>query len=115
MFLMVAATFAALGPDNQLLDCTVPDRRGKPTIWNVKLDQPHASVEVKVGGSSVVYRASAVYRPDSIIFDILDASVAINRADGALRRTLIGRGPRDVVEGTCIAVSSPKPERQSGS
>ena len=115
MFLMAAATLAALGPGNQLLDCTVPDRRGKPTIWSVKLDQPHGSVEVKVGESSVVYRASAVYRPDSIIFDILDASVSINRADGAIRRTLVGRGPRDVVEGTCIAVSSLEPEGNSGS
>lgn len=111
---MLAATLVALGPGNQLLDCTVPDRRGNPTIWSVKLDQPHGSVEVKLGQSSVVYRASAIYRTDMIMFDILDASVAINRADGAIRRTLVGRGVRDVVEGRCIAVSSPAAVRLSG-
>ena len=114
MLVSLAAMLAAVGPGSLSLDCTVPDRRGRPTSWTVKLDQPHGVVEVKLGASSVVYTAAAIYRADAILFDLLDASIAINRADGAIRRTLVARGVRDVVEGTCNAASSPAPEHHSG-
>ena len=102
---MLAAMLAAEG-GSLLLDCTVPDRRGNPISWSVNLDQPNGAVEVKLGKSPVVYKATAIYGPESVMFDLMDASIAINRADGAITRTLVGHGAREVVEGTCIAAKN---------
>ena len=127
MIVMLAAMLAAEG-GSLLLDCTVPDRRGRPTSWSVNLDQPNGAVEVKLGGGPEVYKAAALYRPGSIMFDLLDASISINREDGVITRTLVGHGVREVVEGTCIAAkngskrtgshtpatSLPAPEPRSG-
>lgn len=106
MIVMLAALIAAEGSGSLLLDCTVPDRRGKPTNWSVKLDQSMGVVEVKLGQSPDVYTATATYRPESVKFDLLDASVAIDRAKGSIKRTLVELGVRNVVEGTCTVAQA---------
>ena len=103
MFVVLAAMLAAGGSGDQILGCTVPDRRGKPAIWSVKLDQPAGLVEVELGKPPTFYKATAIYRAQSVMFDILDASIVIDRASGTIERSLVEFGARTVVEGTCIA------------
>ena len=128
MIVILAAMLAAEGASSLVLDCTVPDRRGKPTSWSVKFDQPMGIVEVTFGKPAVVYKATATYGRDSVKFELFDASIAINRENGAIKRTLIEFGVRNVVEGACItakgtngkagthapATSLPALEHQSG-
>ena len=69
--------------------------------WHLKLDEAAGVVDVSLDDLSMRYRAAAIYRPDKIRFELLDASFSIDRANGAIKRTLIEYGVANVAEGTC--------------
>lgn len=97
--LMLIAPSAA-SADVTFLNCTLPDIKGKPMVWNLRLNEEAGTVQVSRGGSAL--NKVAIFRPKSISFQLFGATIDINRVDGTIKQTPTGKdGPR-LAKGKCV-------------
>jgi len=78
--------------DVTLLNCTLPDIKGKPMAWALKLDEGAGTVQVSRGVGYI--SKVAVFRPRSVTFKLFSAMVEINRVDGTIKQTPTGKDGR---------------------
>ncbi len=85
------------------LNCTLPDVKGKPLVWGLKLNEESGTVQVFRGASPL--NKDAVFRPSSITFRLFGAAIDINRVSGLIRRTSIDGDGRHVSNGKCVVAN----------
>jgi hypothetical protein len=71
--------------DETLLNCTLPDIKGKPMAWALKLNEAAGTVQVSRGAGYI--EKVAVFRPRSVTFKLFSAMVEISRVDGSIKQT----------------------------
>ena len=96
---LLLAQASAASADVTLLNCTLPDIKGKPMAWALKLDEEAGTVQISRGGSAL--NKVAVFRPRSISFRLFGAMIEINRVDGTIKQTPTGKDGR-AGRGKCV-------------
>lgn len=109
MPMILAALLAVPTLDNAVyLNCLLPDRRNRTISWQLRLDEAAGVVDVSSDDPTMHFRSTAIYRPETIRFGLLDASFSIDRATGSIKRTLIEYGVAQVAEGICSPKGRPR-------
>jgi len=74
------------------LNCTLPDIKGKPMLWALKLNEEAGTVQVS--RDATAFDKVAVFRPRSVTFKLFGAMIEINRVDGTIKQTPAGKDGR---------------------
>lgn len=102
VLLLIAQASATTVPVTYLT-CTLPDIHGDPIRWGFKLNEGAGTVQVVREGSAL--NKAAIFAPQSVIFDLFGATIAINRIDGTIKQTPNGEdGPR-AGKGKCVVAN----------
>jgi hypothetical protein len=94
---------SAASAEVTFLRCTLPDIQGKPMLWALKLNEEAGLVEVSRGSTAL--NKQAVFGPRTVTFKLLRATIEINRVDGTIKQTPIGKDGARAGRGQC-AVSA---------
>lgn len=94
--LLAALLLIHAGPasaEETLLNCTLPDIKGKPMAWALKLNEAAGTVQISRGSGYI--EKVAVFRPRTVTFKLFSAMIEINRVDGSIKQTPTRKdGPR---------------------
>lgn len=91
--LLLLVQAGAAGAQETLLNCTLPDIKGKPMVWALKLNERAGTVQVSRGAGYI--DKVAVFGPRSVTFKLFGAKIEINRVDGTIKQTPTSKnGPR---------------------
>ena len=96
---LLVAQAGAASADVTLLNCTLPDVKGKPMQWALKLNEEAGTVQVSRPGGA--FDKVAVFRPRSVTFKLFGAMIEINRVDGTIRQTPTSKDGARAGRGKC--------------
>jgi hypothetical protein len=90
---LLMAQAGAASAEVTFLRCTLPDVKGKPMDWALKLNEDAGTVQVSRG--STAFDKVAVFGARTITFKLFSAKIEISRVDGSVKQTPTRKdGPR---------------------